>query len=70
MRNIYDMNIFVNSIYTNWMPGQLDDYKGHLENCIEYGRNYNFQWNDAPCNDNQRVTQVLCGRYVPSMVLG
>lgn len=52
------------------MPTQPDDYMGHLENCIEYGRNYNWQWNDAPCNDNQRVTKVLCERYVPSMVYG
>lgn len=47
--------------YFNWSPGQPDHYFGvHRENCMDYGPEYNMQWNDAPCHNNSRKHNVLC----------
>ncbi|XP_063448145.1 uncharacterized protein LOC134727692 [Mytilus trossulus] len=47
--------------YFNWSPGQPDHYFGvHRENCMDYGPEYNMQWNDAPCHNNSRKHKVLC----------
>ncbi|CAC5404891.1 BCAN [Mytilus coruscus] len=47
--------------YFNWSPGQPDHYFGvHGENCMDYGPEYNMQWNDAPCHNNSRKHNVLC----------
>ncbi|CAG2225028.1 SERT [Mytilus edulis] len=53
--------------YFNWSPGQPDHYFGvHRENCMDYGPEYNMQWNDAPCHNSLRKHNVLCeGGYQP-----
>ncbi|KAJ8312337.1 hypothetical protein KUTeg_009710 [Tegillarca granosa] len=49
--------------HTMWNTNQPDNYfYAHSENCLEYGPDYNYKWNDAPCD---RHLSVLCEwRYI------
>ncbi|XP_021340906.1 low affinity immunoglobulin epsilon Fc receptor-like [Mizuhopecten yessoensis] len=52
--------------YTNWVPGEPNNYGNVPEQCVEYGETYGWQWNDAPCNERRStIHKVICERYKP-----
>lgn len=57
----------VQAIHTNiWLAGEPNDYNGILEECMETGSKYNWEWNDAPCSWQNRSTHVVCEKPSPT----
>ena len=45
-------NTLVSSGFTDWSPGQPDNYKNR-EDCILFSANRGYQWNDVGCSSKQ-----------------
>ncbi|XP_060067864.1 uncharacterized protein LOC132548056 [Ylistrum balloti] len=60
--------------FTNWFPGEPNNYLNQMENCIEFGETYGWRWNDAPCYSSRTtINKVICERFkalAPSAVIG
>uniref|UniRef100_K1R5Q9 Sodium-dependent serotonin transporter n=1 Tax=Magallana gigas TaxID=29159 RepID=K1R5Q9_MAGGI len=57
----------IQAIHNNiWLQGEPNDYNGILEECMETGSKYNWEWNDAPCSWQNRSTHVVCEKPSPT----
>ncbi|XP_069136265.1 macrophage mannose receptor 1-like [Argopecten irradians] len=55
--------------YTNWSPGEPNDYLNQQEYCVEFGETYGWKWNDAPCYAlRATIHQVICERFKPQLL--
>ncbi|XP_033747390.1 macrophage mannose receptor 1-like [Pecten maximus] len=52
--------------YTNWTPGEPNNYASQPEYCVEFGETYGWKWNDATCYAQRpTINKVICERFKP-----